>query len=674
MNSKKFWNKTVQHKKFGTGIITGGDAEYITVNFSNEQKRFKFPDCFAKFLVMDDADLQKAALAKANELNRLKKEAEREETIRQIEQRSQRSKINKFYDGKSNGRNRRNGKKHRKARKQKHHRTAELTKDQKRALALLESGKNVFLSGEAGTGKSFVLNEFIFRNRDKNIIVCAPTGIAAINVGGSTLHRVFKAPFGVAGPGEYNTKPDNSVIEADIIVIDEISMCRFDLFEYVIRTIRMAEELRQQKENRKAIEAGRTPELCDQKQIIVVGDFYQLEPVIRRRDEAILFEHWDRGKYGEGFAFESDLWKALHFQSIVLKEIVRQKRNDEYITNLNKIRMGNYEGIDWFNANVSRQPIPDSIFLCGRNDTADKINRRESEALDGKPVVYHAEAEGKVNNSDKMTADELELKVGMQVMTLVNNDDEGYQNGSIGEVVSLRKDSVNVRLNTGRIVTVKQHDWEILGYEVQEEKVEKIVLGNFKQIPLKIAYAITIHKSQGQTYSSVNIAPECFANGQLYVALSRCQTLEGMCLMHDIHRQYLRTSSRVREFYEQLEESREEYELKEKTDEVVEVVPVEIINDLSIDDDFEVSDKMIDRGKSELRDRVLNMSEEEINSCTMYKSIYNNPNAYVPWTEDEEQIMLEELSQGMSVREIAKEHARTTGAIRSRIKKIRERK
>ena len=144
-----------------------------------------------------------------------------------------------------------------KASEKTYYRNAELTDDQKRALGVLESGKNVFLSGEAGTGKSFVLNEYIYRNRDKNIIVCAPTGIAAINIGGSTLHRVFNVPISVTRPGEYTAKPDNSLIKADVIIIDEISMCRFDIFEYVIRTIRKAEELRQNKENAAAMEKGR---------------------------------------------------------------------------------------------------------------------------------------------------------------------------------------------------------------------------------------------------------------------------------------------------------------------------------------------------------------------------------------------------------------------------------
>lgn len=431
---------------------------------------------------------------------------------------------------------------------------AELTEDQKRALKLLESGRNIFLSGEAGTGKSFVLNEYINRNKTKNMIICAPTGIAAINIGGSTLHRVFNVPISPKRPGDCNMKPDNAVIKADVIIIDEISMCRFDIFEYVIRTIQNAEQLRQNKADTDAFSGGQIPQLIPPKQVIVVGDFFQLAPVITSKDKEILEAYWDMNTMGEGFAFQSPLWAEMDFQTVVLKEIVRQRGSDDYITNLNKIRSGDATGIRWFNETVGKEPIPNSIYLCGTNRAADEINQKESDALPGEEVVYQADIDGEVQPSDKLTQDVLALKVGMQVMTLVNDVEEGYQNGSLGKVTSLRANEVDVRLNNGKSVTVKVHDWEVLGYEIQEDKLEKIVLGNFKQIPLKIAYAITIHKSQGQTYSSANISPQCFASGQLYVALSRVQSIEGMSLKHDILRSSLKTSRVVREFYDEVEE------------------------------------------------------------------------------------------------------------------------
>ena len=558
-----------------------------------------------------------------------------------------------------------------KATEKTYYRTAELTDDQKRALSVLESGKNVFLSGEAGTGKSFVLNEYIYRNRDKNIIVCAPTGIAAINIGGSTLHRVFKVPISVTRPGEYNAKPDNSLIKADVIIIDEISMCRFDIFEYVVRTIRKAEELRQKKENVSAMETGRIADVLASKQLIVVGDFFQLAPVVTNSDREILSTYWDLNKYSAGFAFQSDLWDELNFECVVLKEIIRQKGNVEYIENLNKIRRGDPTAIGWFNLNVKQTPMPNSIYLCGTNKAADEINQYESDKLEGKAVVYNSRVNGQVQSSDKMTSDSLVLKVGMQVMTLVNNVEEGYQNGSLGKIVALNSESVDVKLNAGKVVKVKPYDWEIVGYEVQDDKLEKVVLGNFRQIPLKIAYAITIHKSQGQTYSSANVSPDCFASGQLYVALSRVQTIDGMSLEHDIKPRALKTSSAVKEFYDNLKESETDFVPENIPLYIDEIVPEN--EDVTITEDkFDFEHTIVSK-KASVYEKVQQMSDEEASACYMYKVIKEKPNAYAPWTDEEEEEMLAELEQGMKIGDIAKKHCRTNGAIRSRLKKIRER-
>lgn len=425
-----------------------------------------------------------------------------------------------------------------------------LTREQEAALQVLESGGNAFLSGEAGTGKSFVINEYLRRNRKKkNIIVCAFTGVAAINVGGSTLHRVFEMPIGAVRTGEYNRKPSDALQKADVIIVDEISMCRFDYFEYVVRTLHQAESMAQQNIFAKALSSGDTPNWDNSKQLIVVGDFYQLPPVITQNDRELFRQYWESESIKEGFAFQSPLWNEMQFKCIVLKDIIRQK-DKEFTMNLNKIRMGDSSGIDYFNQNDCKDSISNAIYLCARNAEANEINQKKAEELPGEAVAYHAQVKGTVGDGDKLTSDELILKTGMQVMTLVNNVEEGYQNGSVGKVVSLNAETVGVRLNNGKLVEVKPYDWETITYEVQEEKLEKVVLGNFKQIPLKIAYAITIHKAQGQTYSGANISPDCFAIGQLYVALSRVQTIEGMHLNHKIVRSALKTSNAVKTFYE----------------------------------------------------------------------------------------------------------------------------
>lgn len=428
-----------------------------------------------------------------------------------------------------------------------------LTEEQKRALEVLESGENVFLTGGAGTGKSFVLNEFIKRVKDKNVIVCAPTGIAAINVSGSTLHRVFHIPTRPVGPKEYCKNPTEALIKADIIIIDEISMCRFDIFEYVAKSIKNAEKIRRFRSDQYATSKRNASKIFKEKQLIVVGDFYQLPPVIVDRDKLILEKYWDVNEYENGFAFQAKSWKDFNFKNIVLKEVHRQKGKDKFIKNLNLIREGNSDGIIWFNENAAKIPYDNSIFLCGTNSKANAINFQKSEELEGEAVTYVSKVNGQVQESDKMTLDNLQLKVGMQVMMLVNNNDEGYKNGSIGRVISLKDKSVKVKLNSGKEVEVEPYTWQIYDYSVIEDKLEKIILGTFEQLPLKIAYAITIHKSQGQTYSSANIFPQCFVPGQLYVALSRVQNIDGMCLLQKISNKSLLTSEIVKKFYAEIE-------------------------------------------------------------------------------------------------------------------------
>ncbi len=546
----------------------------------------------------------------------------------------------------------------------------ELKPDQKRALAVLETGKNVFLTGEAGTGKSFVLKEFMRRNRNKNILVCAFTGIAAINVGGSTIHRVFKAPLGVIKPGEFNSDPPELIVKADIIVIDEISMCRIDLFEYVVRTIRAAENKRQFFENQEAMENGRIPRVLDPKQLIVVGDFYQLAPVIGPKNETAFYTFWNRETICDGFAFASPLWYELEFKNIVLKEIVRQSGDTEYIQNLNKVRTGDASGISWFNEHISLTPLQDAIYLCGTNAEADSINEKKSRALSGEAKIYRARSSGMVGDGDKMTLDELSLKVGMQVMTLINETNRQYQNGSIGKIVALYDDHVDVRFDNGKIASVVYYDWEINGFEVQGEKIEKVVMGNFIQLPLKIAYAITIHKSQGQTYSRAKGSPKCFAPGQLYVALSRAESSKGMSFGHIIELKSLRTNLHVKRFYDDLIEDDETYELKEIDEPLKkQFIPTKDAPELPWDEGEDVDVEI----RHPIFDKVMSMSEEEADSCYMYRAIRNNPSAYASWSDEEDNLLLKELDQKMNIGEMAKIHQRTRGAISSRIKKLKER-
>lgn len=407
-----------------------------------------------------------------------------------------------------------------------------LKKGQKAALELLQSGKNVFLSGEAGTGKSFVLNEFLKRQTKKNVIVAAPTGIAAIQIGGSTLHRLFKIPLEPISPFREPEKIPEEIEKADIIVIDEISMCRFDIFEFVAKSIKSAERTSKRK-----------------KQVIVVGDFFQLPPVITDKDRDVLEQFWD--EVGEGYAFQAPMWEKFEFVTLVLDEVVRQQGDIDFVTNLNKIRKGDTSAINWFNENSANSPQK-GISLCGTNKKAEEINVARANEVSGQERVYKADISGIVNQSDKITSDTLKLKVGMQVMALINDAEGKYQNGSLGTIKMLKTDSVEV-LFGGKTVTVATHEWEVIAYKIDENeptKVRKEVIGRFVQLPLKIAYGITIHKSQGQTYDAANISPACFAPGQLYVALSRVKSIKNLYLTSKIKKEWLITSQDVLDFYE----------------------------------------------------------------------------------------------------------------------------
>lgn len=434
-----------------------------------------------------------------------------------------------------------------------------LNKGQKEALKVLKSGKNVFLSGEAGSGKSFVLKYFLEQVAHKNILVTAPTGIAAININGSTLHRVFKVPIEPIAPSKVPLKTIEAVRKADIIVIDEISMCRFDCFEYVAKSIKLAEQEEQATENEKAIQMGRNPIQLPPKQVIVVGDFFQLPPVITEKDRRILENYWGNIiAIGDGFAFQAPMWQEFGFVTVILEEQMRQQGNMDFVTNLNKIRRGDSSALNWFNDNASKK-AQKGISLCATNKRAEQINIEKSSKIKRKTCTYHAEITGNVLETDKATSDVLELKIGMQVMSLINDSENRYQNGTIGTIKKLGDTTVSVSFG-GEEIEIVPYGWEIVDYKIEkdgnENHVKKIVIGTFKQLPLKIAYAITIHKSQGQTYDSANLYPYSFMPGQLYVALSRLKSIDKLYLAAEIKPEYLITSTDVLKFYDYATQSK----------------------------------------------------------------------------------------------------------------------
>ena len=407
-----------------------------------------------------------------------------------------------------------------------------LTTGQKAALEAMVNGQNVFLTGNAGTGKSYILREFLKKaNKRHNVIACAPTGIAALRLqNGSTIHRAFRLPFLQAYDYHKHIHPTEEILNADIIIIDEISMCRVDLFDYIAEIIFEANEA-----------------TGYERQVIVVGDFFQLPPVLRGEEREVLSNKYPNIQ--AGFCFGGANWSRFGFETFILDEVVRQNES-EYISMLNKARRGDASCLPYFNARATDVLPSNAINLVPTNAKASAINSMRLNELTGERAVFKARVSGTVNAGDKSADDELVLKPKARVIALCNDQD--YRNGQIGTVKKIFDDHVLVDWDNGRSSDVELHDWNIMRPEWDGKVIKHASVGTFTQIPLRLAYAITIHKSQGQTYECANIDPVCFDIGQLYVALSRCEKIDGMALTRKAHPNALRSSDEVKRFYAEL--------------------------------------------------------------------------------------------------------------------------
>ena len=406
----------------------------------------------------------------------------------------------------------------------------ELTPSQEQAIKLLDAGLNVFLTGKAGTGKSFLVDYFVAKHSEKNIVKCAPTGVAALNIEGSTIHRTFGVPVRLLGHNDVCSSNDRLDVlkKADVILIDEISMCRIDVFEYVIRSL-----------NRVGIK---------NKQLILVGDFYQLPPVLTPADTPAFNQ-----LYGDRlYAFESDLWYSSNLLTLELTEVKRQNEQNEkrFLDSLSHIR----EGIPDFSIfQIANRADDNAVSLCPTKAKAKEINDAHLRQLPNHKH-YMASIMGSVLESDMVADKELVLAKDARIIMLVNDTGGRWVNGSMGTVAELRDNHITVQIDNGGDCRVDPYTWSIKEYVLEEDEVtrEKRVvekeIGSFTQFPLKLAWAITIHKSQGQTYDKVNIYNGFFANGQMYVALSRCKTLGGIHTMGALQRNELRYSQAVKTF------------------------------------------------------------------------------------------------------------------------------
>lgn len=425
-------------------------------------------------------------------------------------------------------------------------------------MKLLKGGKNVFVTGEAGTGKSTLINEFrkYLNDNDIKYIACAPTGVAAININGATLHHTFGAPIGFIDENKCDQwkKPIDVVQEAKVIIIDEISMCRYDLFDYVTTYIN---------------QMCHSEQWCSGKQLVVVGDFSQLPPIISKKEKP--FFH---GK--GGFAFQGRTWEKCRFRTVYLHKIMRQN-DEDFIRALNEARLGNAQCVEYFNSLVSPYDQENAVTLCSRNAEADEINNERLEDLEGPDRHYIADFTGDAKKSDFNGVEDLVLKKGARVMAIAN-DTEGhkYANGSMGVVSRLGYDTVSVKWDNGEKSDVEVFKWTKHEYSVTETEVEEEVFdektgtvktkkrirkdigmkptGTIVQIPLKLGYAITIHKSQGNTFSAVNVdITGVFQEGQAYVALSRCSTPEGLHLKQKVWAGDFKANAEINAFYDKCE-------------------------------------------------------------------------------------------------------------------------
>ena len=392
-----------------------------------------------------------------------------------------------------------------------------LTKDQKYAYSLLESGKNVFLTGWAGTGKTYVLMKFIEAHKNE-IAVCAPTGIAANLIDGVTIHRLFglsAAPCPEAG------RKHLSVLEGcRILVIDEISMVRRDIFSYVAKIV-----FNMEKKLRRHI------------QIVVCGDFAQLPPVVKGKDSAILRDYYG-ADIGNAYAFQAPEWGQLDFKTVVLKEIIRQK-DEKFLKVLNRIREGDLTAAYSIIEEASHHGYdPDRMSLCATNLAVSRINEIKLNEIQSQMWTFNIEVSGDVRKDEIVCEEKLCLKEGCRVMLLVNISEKRV-NGMMGRVITIKhnsftdKDEIRVHWDRGGFSTISQYTWKTYRYKTVQtpngKKVEREACGSVTQIPLKLAYAVTVHKSQGQTFDSVNLVLDAvFAPGQLYTALTRVRSFDGL--------------------------------------------------------------------------------------------------------------------------------------------------
>lgn len=422
----------------------------------------------------------------------------------------------------------------------------------KDAMRLVQhTNSSVFLTGRAGTGKSTFL-KYICQQTHKKHIVLAPTGIAAINAGGVTIHSFFKVPFRPVLPNDpdlsikngriydflkYNLSKIELIKEVELIIIDEISMVRGDILDFIDQVLRV-------------FSGNKTP--FGGKQILMVGDAYQLEPVVKRDEWQILSRF-----YSTPYFFSAQVLQKVPLVQIELKKVYRQ--NDPFFVDiLDKIRVKKASPAQLSAINSRLNPTfqtpVDELFitLAARRDTVDYINDQKLQELPDKEYEFNGTIVGEFSESSLPTLKRLILKENAQVMFVKNDLEKRWYNGSLGIIDSFDEGGIYVRLEDESIHLVTKEKWSNLRYKYDEKNnsITAEEIGSFHQYPLRLAWAVTVHKSQGLTFDKVVIdfTGGAFASGQLYVALSRCRSLNGMVLRTPVSESDIVVRREVEEF------------------------------------------------------------------------------------------------------------------------------
>jgi len=420
----------------------------------------------------------------------------------------------------------------------------QLSKEFIYALDQMENGTEpLFITGRAGTGKSTLLNIFTSTTK-KRVVVLAPTGIAALNVKGQTIHSFFRFPPKMLNREDINKRRNHYLYKkVDTIVIDEISMVRVDMLDNIDQFLQINRD---------------NPQLFGGVQMIFFGDLFQLPPIVANPVERqLITQRYDSPYFFSSFAIQS----LEHFEMLELHKVYRQEER-RFIRLLDSIRMREFDYDDMEELNERHVPIEGDmdfyITLSARNNTVNSINTKRLDEIEYPSFYYPAKIAGQFNPSIQPTKAILECKLGAQVMFIKNDPEKKFVNGTIGKIVDISQDHIKVvvkdKFEENQYIDVERLDWEVSKYVLDEKtgNIKTQVIGTFTQYPLKLAWAITIHKSQGQTFDNViiDIGKGAFEYGQTYVALSRCRTLGGIVLKRPIRPQDVIVDQKVIDFYQ----------------------------------------------------------------------------------------------------------------------------